>query len=1424
MLNLQIKYIVFIMYILTDISMTVNIVGETSVGSIQYVEFNESISFTPSNAACTELFNGTAAQFGTGARCQRVDSNMKVRIKYGENPSAGNLVFVTIDSGFNSVAITGTFNRSPIPKFELSENAITAYLDYEATISIINSIFNVQTNMEYKWKYVGGSSISGNLTTKTLNYWEMSPEEYNIEITLKDNDNSYFKYILETGAFTVQESCSASCGVVEWRTTGNPGACGTGCISGHRTNDEFDITLSGSNPYITKLAYRTDSQGGRTLTMDSDNHLHTSTCGSNVKLPSVAVVQDSPASCRSSYATFTISYTFSNNGLASSGYSLDWVQPAGSTPCTGTSCLIDDARGLADGGPYTFKSEITLTGCTGVWMSASFAPFRFYAQTDPITTSMYGSVQTITLPGAATLAVAGAGGCSDLLSTLSLDHLGTHAECLLATPTTINIKFGNDTVAGSRTIALNPLAILPCFEGSVSRGILPKFTINIVGGSIPGYQDNSAVFKADSIVNEGSAPLTYNWSYIDSPATGSKPDLSSHNTAEYTFNYFNLDPGNFTIKLMMKDPANTHFSYEAEGTFEILPNSCDTNCDRIIWKFSNDPGTCAANCATGSNPTDDVIVYTHSAGGPPYILTATYQPGSKGGNDLTIIPALNNNLNTKTCGDNIKFPWVDVDEDGIDMLASKLYETFSGTIDPNGLILDTDFKKLWVVNGVDNLTDTHTYTITPYSLVLEQNYQYDLVLKMICQGGSASPWTKAAFAPFKYYEIGIINGVVTATETEIDKITSYSFVIRPNYTFPMTAVFEITFPDEIKVGDSGGGCTSDIGTTCIIAHTIPHTIVRVSDLLTVDYTDMAANIAFSVSPVTNPEVTYPFTDFLFDVKTWRHDLLIVYHESNLTFSNTGRFSPHHFANTQIEWGSTFTATQTYYKFNFTNTGYVIPTGATLRVEFPSTLSFVDVNPTLSDIINLEPTKTAAFESSGSNDNILIINNGFDNLGAESTIEFKVNNMLNPYEVGNSPPFNIYIYINITEYKIFIVPISIEVPITTIAEFPSFIVGTPNLITSSTVAYHFELEVGDRGFLPSLLIEFQIPQEVQQCYEATFAPLDASLIIGTTYHTATAGNHNYSFVVGGTLAPHSILKFQIDCVNPYTNRGILDIFQIWGLKDTGEAFYYKTGTFTDMITYNTFTELNITAEVIYPRALCKYSFHIITSSPRITREIDEIIIVVSPALNLTHYSEGAHSNISGSLIFTQVGQIITISGISELHPIFEFELVNVRNPLEKIEDIYYRIMTHHSDGYYGENTTSTITHTNCDFPCRNCLSAQPSECAPQLSPYDSGCFPQGDEVFQDGGVQLYLNYLEDALVCLDACPSHTYNDTMITCLDCDIKCSECLTFDTRCIKCYTEVDLYLYQWDCINPCPTLFGGKKATWSCVGNSAIYIYIYI
>ena len=787
-------------------------VGYTSIGSIQLITFAASVTPTAGTECLDMLSLHSQIFLGTDPKCSLLDPTT-MQINYGQDLLADDQTISIKTDGFTGGSVIGDFPRPQLPKFNLiTDQTETSYQDYTATILIGQIRTNNQPDVFFRWSYQRspGSKqpdLADVTTSFDFNYWEMDPGEYRIKIEMKDPDNTYFKDQAYSSSFEVLDSCSVNCNVVTWTLYNNPGSCTSDCVSGYdELYDSFEFTITGETaPFSIKATYQPNSRGGRGLNIRADkfNGLHSVECGKDVKFPSVGMNQEAPET-KFHLTPLTLSGTLESHTLSLDvDFTENWVQPQDFTAClASTSACTVDAEGLAIGGPYIFKIELKLDCIVDtniVWTQLSFNPFYY---SDKMEVTSHGSVQTITFSQAVTAKAEDS--CSHLL--MDTTHLGVGAQCALVNNMKYEINYGTGTTPGDQTLSFKATGFEgDAVTGSFARPVLPIFHI-LLDETTSAYNDFSAQLTIGKIQRNHQEAMDFTWIYSASP-TGLKPDLSDASTT-FTFNYWEMIPGNYKINIGMSDPLNEIFSYVLETAEFTVFQSCVTNCEIVSWIFTNDPGVCSENCITGYREGDTFIFDSSDANSPAYTITAAYLPGSKGGQELKIISSKFNGLTSVGCGGNLVFPQIIGITDAPEIKSSGSSLTLSGTLSGvDSLTLNEDYSLTWI-HPAETICNSGSSdcSIEEEELNVGGPYEYKVEVKMLCQGDNPPVWSEVSFSPFQYSP--------HMSVTSIGSIQTISFVNPLNMDGGSTCVDLIDHNSLVHLG---------IGAVCFL--TDQHTLL-----------------------------------------------------------------------------------------------------------------------------------------------------------------------------------------------------------------------------------------------------------------------------------------------------------------------------------------------------------------------------------------------------------------------------------------------------------------------------------------------------------------------------------------------------------------------------------------------------------------------
>ena len=331
-----------------------------------------------------------------------------------------------------------------------------------------------------------------------------------------------------------------------------------------------------------------------------------------------------------------------------------------------------------------------------------------------------------------------------------------------------------------------------------SRAILPKFTIKETNLVTPGYQDNIATISLDDINLAGSITLYYEWEYLIYPTASIRPNLNDlpGTTDSVIFDYSEMSLGEYKVRVTMRDPQHSPFYYRENSTaFQIL-FSCTTNCENVMWLFSNNPGVRDGEGVIEDIPATEIFDSFGVTGTTPYKITLSYYPGSNGGVNWTLNPDhWSSNLHNVPCGEDVKFPSITMNQNANACQPSEEILTLSGTLDSNSLTPGTDFTMHWDTDGGGNIcpNTSTSCTIPVNGLPRDVKYVFKLQLKMVCQ--TPKVWEQIVFNEFMYSSplSGTLYGSVT-------------IIIFPDDTMILGGGCGETILDDISVLGTGADC------------------------------------------------------------------------------------------------------------------------------------------------------------------------------------------------------------------------------------------------------------------------------------------------------------------------------------------------------------------------------------------------------------------------------------------------------------------------------------------------------------------------------------------------------------------------------------------------------------------------------------------
>ena len=767
------------------------LVSANSIGSVQTLIFSQSVT-NASTASCGSYFNNSQ-YLGTSADCSFLSGNLV--IKYGEFTSSINPYTLKFKGDGLSpfVKDSAGFSRPTLPSFVIqTDETLNKTHEFSADVILGTIVKNGRTTMNFLWKlYNYTTSIYNTLnpsdstiTTYNVNYMNLDPGEYNIKIYIKEESgvNDYFYLSRLIGKFIVLKQCEISCADsrVIWKLKADPGTC-TNFVTGGNAYDTITTSQETLEDYHYLYAtYQTGDDGGKNLTIDQSKCTGSfartpSKCGADLKFPDSKVDNSTfPTPILQDHEAHKMSL----NVTSESSYNTKWTCPSDFTTCCGNSddCTVPiSGGGLKVGSSYFFNAEVYRDCNSSVaWETDTFNTF-FYSTKYTFTIASEGSVQRLSFDSNMDYA-AGKTTCSDIIDTTNPDEeLGTGATCKFTDSTTLSIKYGPDTTGSYAEYVLvlknDGFSALTGTFG-ILRTKLPKFTISSTQPQANSnyYQDYSPTISLTTYKN-GQNDMLITWAYTTYPGDTAPSITAPSDPTKYTVNYWEVAEGDYILTISLKEQAgvNDPFIYTKSIAFSVS-NSCSISCEKVTFKFGNDVTSCTGNYVNGHNIEKDSLVLGSTPRPPSrmlstpsttYPLYATYQPGSQGGNPLSInaskctgVPSLVENIQ---CGKTLKFPYISIGNNAPVMQSSKTALNMSAIVNSNGLTLGAgnDYELKWTcpASFTTCCSDGASFCVVPVDgggLSIENLYQFSLKLYLTCK--SSTIWDQITFKSFFYYD------------------------------------------------------------------------------------------------------------------------------------------------------------------------------------------------------------------------------------------------------------------------------------------------------------------------------------------------------------------------------------------------------------------------------------------------------------------------------------------------------------------------------------------------------------------------------------------------------------------------------------------------------------------------------------------------
>ena len=670
------------------------------------------------------------------------------------------------------------------------------------------------------------------------------------------------------------------------------------------------------------------------------------------------------------------------------------------------------------------------------------------------------------------------------------------------------------------------------------------------------------------------------------------------------------------------------------------------------------------------------------------------------------------------------------------------------------------------------------------------------------------------------YEAGTEILVLDSVEVEIG--STYRFILKPEGGLSFKDVkLEIIVPPALNMGNS---CFSQHIGDCSVAQNV----LTFSNFLTKDYSPEDPPISVDIyDTYNNPGLSCIIENIILDIKTKVNST--IYHSDNISLSSNipfmKRFTPHILqidTSRPLRSDKYTTVTHITLTFRFWNRDYSIPNEHKMMITFPPQLTFnMVIPPEYTPMDNLY-----AGSITYCNHPRIEITGAFGGTpqSADSLMMFSISNIFTNKIWGTTGALTLDIG-DTPLQKQFTLTHRLILNITHPAQFMGFSVIPANYITSHIATYQFTVTLGAGNLSTNDQIHFTPPPTVKNCDINTLAKIEGitSPIIDKYYEEV---NNRYAFDVPCSLPERNMFTFGITCQNPETTKETANFIIFAKIKDTNHKFYLSSGCPLTMNIPNHFaTDIVMTMKRKEAGVKNIFNLTVTRTASYESTEIRQIKIRADSSLNITECSVMALSGMSpGSLTQSIISEEeLIIEGFTSLSHIFIFQLIDIKNPLLRSDNIQFRVSTRHIEGYIGEEAETNILKTKCNYPCLTCLHSHPNYC--------ESCFLPSDPVFPPLLPQPYF-YLHALSQCVDECPEGYYENDPTTCAACETNCKNCSKIASNCTSCHKFT--YLYQKvcemppctqsaSCIETCPPHYNQNSTHWLCQRKYIIIIIIY-
>lgn len=569
---------------------------------------------------------------------------------------------------------------------------------------------------------------------------------------------------------------------------------------------------------------------------------------------------------------------------------------------------------------------------------------------------------------------------------------------------------------------------------------------------------------------------------------------------------------------------------------------------------------------------------------------------------------------------------------------------------------------------------------------------------------------------------GTMTGVtLTPENTIVSTVTAIRFRFLPAHSLlATTTVFEIVLPSDVSIVQQTNPSTCTLSELQYISPSVTCTVVGNTITLTnpfqINYTPTSSEVlGFKINGMTMPPSLKPPGAVIITSKVGSPTLYNVD-----TISATGLFVAT--VGSMSEFSVTPTNRKTYvtttYTFAFKPQNAILQNGY-VTVDIPTQVSIPNPTTAASSCVRIDGFQTAI--TCTILDRKITVTNGFQtgNFAAGGQVSFSMNGILNPVSTSTTSSF-VFQTFDSNNYQINVRSSGITVTMTSVGDLERASLTLGSTINGATTTYTFTFRAssplvdGDKMYI-------KVPDSITPPVSPTctgITKLAATLTCNTlnkeiyvtlsfTGGTKIDPSIEFAFSIAGfknpsSTKPTNALTFQAQdstgaLINTYTSALVVRV-----TTDTAATITTASVNNENKLASQR-TTIKMTLTTIHEVPL---NGVIIIKYPSEIQPFDNSVATVTCSLNIASSPTCTHVVANRQIVISNIIATTPLAAGTSV----EITLNEMKNPATATPTSTFTVGTYETTDYVIDQVSTGLTiKVDCNYPCRSCNAATPSEC-------------------------------------------------------------------------------------------------------------------